>query len=78
LARPAALIVSVLSQMAHSQVRLFLVAPPTAKPIFDCLVENVCPILTMPKPSVPGRKLIVNEAASLKLPQIPTNAESSR
>lgn len=27
-----------------------------------------------PKPSEPRRKLIVNEAASLKLPQIPTLA----
>jgi hypothetical protein len=47
LVRLALEIVSVLSQMAQSQVRLFIAALPTAKPIFDRQVEEVCAILTM-------------------------------
>jgi hypothetical protein len=48
LARPVStsVIVSVLPQMAHSQVRRFLVAP-AAKSIFNRQLEEVCSILTM-------------------------------
>jgi hypothetical protein len=40
-------IVSVLSQMTHSKIRLFLVAPHGRKPIFGGQIEKVCAILTM-------------------------------